>query len=508
MTALEAPSAAPRLRARGWHGQLVRGAGSAGHAATRGGEVWDRSRMPPAVRCGIIGARGHHSCLIELRRRYSRWPRCCRWRSREPAAAGQAGAPAHLSGDEQKIVQYIDAHNGDALTFLERVVNINSGTENLAGVREVGRIFREQFDALGFRTRWVDGAAFQRAGHLVADHPGPGPRIVLIGHLDTVFAKDDPFQKFVRVDAHTATGPGVTDMKGGDVIIVQAMRALQSIGALKNLNVVVVLDGDEEEAGRPLSAARATLIDAAKGADAAIGFEDGDGNPKTVVVARRGASGWRLTVTGVASHSSQIFQADVGDGAIFESARILNAFRERLAGQAHLTFNPGLIIGGTTADLDEADARGTAFGKTNVVSKTAITTGDIRTLSNEQLAQTRQVMKEIVAASLPHTSATITFSDGYPAMAPTAGNDRLFAMYKQASEDLGLGPVDPVDPDKAGAADVSFIADEVKMVIDGVGLMGRGGHTSGETADLATLPTQTQRAAVLLYRLSQGKVEQ
>ena len=87
------------------------------------------------------------------------------------------------------MIAYVDAHNAEALALLERVVNINSGTQNFAGVREVGAIFRAAFDALGFKTRWVDGAAFQRAGHLVAEHRGTGPKILLIGHLDTVFER-------------------------------------------------------------------------------------------------------------------------------------------------------------------------------------------------------------------------------------------------------------------------------------------------------------------------------
>jgi glutamate carboxypeptidase len=110
-------------------------------------------------------------------------------------------------------------------------------------------------------------------------------------------------------------------------------------------------------------------------------------------------------------------------------------------------------------------------------------------------------MKGIVAASMPHTQATLSFDEGYPPLAPTSGNAKLLAIYDRASQDLGLGPVAAVSPDKAGAADVSFIAGEVKMILDGVGLMGRDDHTPGETADLSSLPSQTKRAAVTLYKL-------
>jgi glutamate carboxypeptidase len=112
-------------------------------------------------------------------------------------------------------------------------------------------------------------------------------------------------------------------------------------------------------------------------------------------------------------------------------------------------------------------------------------------------------MEAIVASRpLAQTKATIAFDDGYPPLAPTEGNRKLLALYDQASRDVGAGPVAAVDPDRAGAADVSFIASLVPMILDGVGLMGDGGHTVTETADLTTLPSQTKRAALLLYRLS------
>ena len=413
------------------------------------------------------------------------------------AAIAQTSTPA-----ERAIVSSVDSHNASALALLERVVNINSGTHNSAGVKAVGAIFTEQLARLGFQTRWVDGAAWGRAGHLVAEHPGRGSKILLIGHLDTVFEPDSPFQKFQRVDDKTATGPGIIDMKGGDVIIVSALEALKSTGALDTMNVTVVMTGDEEEPGRPLAKSRETLIAAARGAGVAIGFEDGPADPKYAVTARRGTTGWQVNVTGTAAHSSQVFRADIGAGAIYEAARILNAFREKLAGEEHLTFNPGVILGGTSVEFDAAQARGTAFGKTNVIAERAVITGDLRTLSQQQLAHARRTMEEIVKAGLPHTRATLTFDEGYPPLAPTDGNAALLAVYDRVSRDLGFGQVAAVSPDKAGAADVSFVAAEVKMILDGVGLMGHDDHTPGETADLSTLASQTKRAAITLYRLS------
>jgi glutamate carboxypeptidase len=405
------------------------------------------------------------------------------------------------SAEERALVTLVDAHNAEALALLERVVNINSGTQNLEGVREVGRVFAAELEALGFKTRWIDGSAFKRAGHLVAEHPGTGPRILLIGHLDTVFEKDSPFQKFERVDERTGRGPGIIDMKGGDVVMISALKALKGAGTLASMNLVVFMTGDEEDSGDPLNVARAALVDAAEGADIAIGFENGPGDPKLGVTARRGTTGWQVTVTGKPAHSSQIFREDIGYGAVYEMARVINGFREEMAGEAHLTFNPGVLLGGTSVDFDPVQLRGSAFGKTNVIAEHATASGDLRALSAEQFQKARQTMEAIVAKSLPGTHAAITFDEGYPAMAPTEGNTRLLAMYDQASRDLGFGTVTAVSPDRAGAADVSFVAGKIKTIIDGVGLMGRDDHTAKETADLTTLPSQTKRMAVLLHRI-------
>jgi glutamate carboxypeptidase len=207
-------------------------------------------------------------------------------------------------------------------------------------------------------------------------------------------------------------------------------------------------------------------------------------------------------VTGVPAHSSQIFREDVGAGAIFETARILDGFYRSLSGERYLTLSPGAIVGGTTAAYDPAQNRGEAFGKTNVVAEKAEVEGDLRTVSPAQLASAKERMREIAAAHLPHADAELEFRDGYPPMAPTDGNAALLALYDRASRDLGLGAVVPTDPMRAGAADVAFAVEKVKMAIDGVGLCGVDDHTERETADLATLPTQAKRAALLLLRLS------
>lgn len=420
------------------------------------------------------------------------------------AAGSDAAQEGGLNEVERRLASAVEEGKPEALALLERLVNINSGSHNLAGVREVGAILRQRFDALGFTTRWEDGAAVERAGHLVAEHPGSGPKILLIGHLDTVFEPSSPFQRFERLDASTARGPGIIDMKGGDVIILQALAALREVGALQGMHLVVMFTGDEEDAGRPLSEARRALREAARGASAAIGLENGAGDPATAVVARRGATSWEVRTTGTPGHASQIFRDDIGAGAIFEAARILAAFYTTLAGEQYLAFSPGLVLAGSELEAAPMAVAGSAAGKHNVIARAAVVTGDMRTISPDQLARTKEAMRRIVAQNLPHTTATITFEDGYPPLAPSAGNERLLALYDRVSRDLGTGPVRGVDPSRAGAADVAFVADLVPMILDGIGLSGTNDHSDQETADLRMLPVQAKRLAILLHRLHEG----
>ncbi|WP_339786892.1 M20/M25/M40 family metallo-hydrolase [uncultured Imperialibacter sp.] len=412
-------------------------------------------------------------------------------------------ANGQVSKTEKRLVKYIDQHNNEALQLLEQIFNINSGTMNFDGVKAVADVLMPRFKALGMEVEWKEGSAWNRAGHLVAKTTGGnGKKILLIGHLDTVFELESPFQKYKVLNDSTASGPGIADMKGGDVIILQALSALHDAGLLKDMSITVVMTGDEELSGDPLSLSKQELVEAAKWADIALGFENGDGNPGTANVARRSSSGWTLKVTGNAAHSSQVFKPEVGAGAIYEAARILTEFYEALSTEEYLTFNPGMILGGTNVSYDESIDGGRATGKNNVVAKDAIVTGDIRTISPEQLQRTQKTMTEIAAKHLPRTNAVITFDEAYPPFAPTDGNYALLKQLSKVSTDLGFMPVEPVNPSNAGAADISFTSPYIEMGLDGLGMGGKNDHTVNEIGDLKVLPMQSKRAAVLLYRLT------
>lgn len=406
---------------------------------------------------------------------------------------------------EKSIIQNVDIYTNCHIQLLKKIVNMNSGTMNFEGVKKVGSELVTEFKALGMDATMTSGEPFSRAGHLVATNNGTkGPKILLIGHLDTVFEPSSPFQEYTMVNDSIMNGPGVADMKGGDVIILLVLKALKEAGVLDQLSIRVVMTGDEEKSGSPLNLSKKELIDAATWADIALGFENADGKPETIVTSRRGALGWELRVKGNAAHSSQIFTDKVGNGAIYEVSRILTAFYDQLSMEENLTFNPGVILGGTDVSFEESKSGGTAYGKTNVVAQEVIVTGDIRAVSLEQLELAKAAMSGIVKNNYNETSATITFSPdgGYPPLAATNGNELILKIYDAISQELGFGKVTAVNPRNAGAADVSFTSGLVDMAADGLGLSGANDHTIEETGNLNMLSVQAKRAALLIYRLS------
>lgn len=415
-----------------------------------------------------------------------------------------AAAPAQPTAVERRMVETIERESGRSIALLERLVNQNSGTLNLEGVEAAGRMMRAELEPLGFEVRWADMRETGRAGHIVATHRGDsrGRRILLIGHLDTVFEPDSPFQSFSR-DGDRAIGPGVGDMKGGLVIMIAALRAMHAAGTLDDADIVVVLTGDEERPGSPLEVARRDLIEAGRWADVALEFENlaHDEGGEYATIARRSSTSWILTTTARSGHSSGIFSEGLGYGAIYEMARILDAFRRELP-EPNLTFNVGVIGGGTPASIDDPGLRISAEGKTNIVPEIAIARGDVRTLTPEQEARVRARMQAIVGRHLPHAAAELVFAeDGYPPMEPTEGNRALLARLNAVNRDLGLPEMREYDPARRGAADSSFVARDTDGLA-GMGAAGGRAHAPDEWILLDSLTRQAKRAAVLMSRLS------
>jgi glutamate carboxypeptidase len=414
----------------------------------------------------------------------------------------------NLTPVEAKIVQTIDADRQQPVELLRQLVEINSGTKNLEGVREVGKVLMPQLEALEFKVRWVAMDEVQRAGTLVAEHPCAEPgkcgkRVLLIGHMDTVFEKDSPFQHFQMIDDHNASGPGTDDMKGGLVVMLTALKALKAAGALGRADIKVVLSGDEEAAGHPLELARREMIEAAKNSDAGLEFEatarvNGVYYGST---SRRGSITWRVETTGRTGHSSGVFGSEMGYGAIYELTRILDNFRTQLPEQ-YLTYNAGLILGGTTARVNAQETGGDATGKPNIISPTAIAIGDLRCISNEQAQRVEGKMRAIVAQHLTKTDAKIDFYEAYPAQSPTPGNRALLKFLNRVNQSLGQPDMPELDPLRRGAGDSAFIAQYIPTLA-GVGSSGSGDHSAAEKIDLTSIPINSKRAALLIYRLGQ-----
>lgn len=426
-------------------------------------------------------------------------------------AQSRVSTAATLTPLEVRMASAIDADNAADRALLEQLVNINSGTMHLAGVVAVKDVLVPRLETLGFHVRWVPMEnVTARAGDLVAEHLCPagaghcGKRLLLIGHMDTVFEPSSTFQKYAPVPdsaGKDATGPGVADMKGGLVIMLAALDAMQEAGVIKNAEIRIVLSGDEERGGVPIEKARHDLIEAAKQSDVALEFEPGSRlqGQDTISIGRRSSTMWHIEATGLSGHSSQIFGEHFGYGAIYELTRILDAFRTQLP-EDGLTYNVGLVLGGATAQMNAEQTGGQATGKDNVIPPAAIAYGDLRTLSNEQTARVEEKMHAIVAQHLPKTDAKITFDEGYPAMAVTPAGRELLHEWTDASEALGLGPVAEAGPMTRGAGDISFVASYLPGLV-GVGALGHGSHAEGETVYLDSIPSQAKRNAVLMERL-------
>jgi glutamate carboxypeptidase len=401
---------------------------------------------------------------------------------------------------EKEILERVDANHQDALEFLETNVNINSGTMNFDGVRKVGENYMNAFGELGFSTEWVSQDGVNRAGHFFAEQEGgSGKKILLIGHLDTVFEEDSPFQEYQFIDETRAKGPGINDMKAGNVMILYALKALKEADAIPDAQIIVALTGDEEDAGHPVSESRKHLVEAAQRSDVGLGFETASGF-NYATVARRASYSWKLEVTGKQAHSSGIFSENTGAGSIYEASRILTRFYEDL-GEENLTYNAGVMIGGNEVTYDEENMRGSVSGKTNIVPKETVVHGGIRFLTMDQGERAFEKMKAIAGESLPQTSSELTiFEGGYPPMEPTDGNMELLEILDELSRDMELGEVKAYDPGKRGAADISFVADYIDG-LDGLGAMGSGAHGPDETIDLETYKELTKRAALLIYRI-------
>ena len=378
------------------------------------------------------------------------------WRSLACSAALlstlQPALAQGLSPVESKLVESVKSRTNDQIAALQKVVDIDSGTLNATGVREVGRYFETELQGLGFKTRWVSmPETMHRAGHLIAERVASGgsnQRVLLLGHLDTVFELDSP--------------------------------------------------GDEESVGVRSNVSRRDVLEAARQSDVVLSFEPDTGK---AVIGRRGLSTWSLQTTGVQGHSAFVLKEKGGAGAVYEIARILDEVRRAFTGHPTVTINPGLVLGGTAVTYDDTKAAGAASGKFNIVAPASTVKGDLRFLSDADRDGAKTRMREIASTNLLKTSAKFEFDDLAPGWPASPGNQKLLSEVGNVSRALGMGPVEAEDPVNRGFGDVNFIGTTVAG-IDGLGAKGEGFHGPDESIDLNSLGPATSRAAVLIYRVT------
>ncbi len=414
-------------------------------------------------------------------------------------AVSSASRAQDLSPAERKLAKAVESHLGEEMAALEKVVNIDSGTFNTEGVREVGRFFEKELHAIGFQTRWIPmPEAMHRAGHLVAERVSPNPsgkRLLLIGHMDTVFeGQGHRFQN----EGGVVHGAGVMDMKGGDLVILFALKALASTDDLKDATVRVFLTGDEENPGLPTSESRRDIVEAARQSDIALSFEPAF-DPATILLGRRGLSTWSLDVSATGGHSAFVLRPRSGAGAIYETSRILDRFRAAFS-SGNVTVNPGLFLGGTDVSYDTAKSAGTSAGKYNVVSRSATVKGDLRALDAPEREAAKTRMREIVAANLPKASAKLEFDDVVPPFPVTDGNRSVMKIVDAAGRALGEPALTERDPVMGGFGDVNFVCAFLSAA-DGLGVRGNGLHAPDESIDLTSIGPATTRAAIVIARL-------
>lgn len=393
----------------------------------------------------------------------------------------------------------IDAHKQQTINLLETITNIDSQTENFVGVKTVGSYFAHELQALGFKTYWQEMPKdINRAGNLFAIKKGhKGKRILLIGHLDTVFPVSSQ-ARFEYIHDNWVKGIGVSDMKGGDIVMLQALQALHALNLLQDTTIAIALMGDEENPAHPISVSRSELIRLAKESDVVLDFESGPPS-----VGRRGVTTWKLTTTGTQQHSSLIFQSHVGNGAVYELARILNEFANKFANVENLTINPAVISGGTTIKYDDTSQTAITSGKFNIVAKSSYAVGDLRYLSNAQKSATKKTMRHIVRENYPRTGARITFADLVDPMPPTRGSIELLKELQNIQHYFSKTELVALPAKLRGGGDISFIARYVPAGLVGLGPIGKYEHSLNEMVDLDSIQLASKRVAMLIYKLTE-----
>jgi glutamate carboxypeptidase len=399
-----------------------------------------------------------------------------------------------LSPQEQRMLNWIDTRSDQLLTELTQHVAINTGTGNLEGINRYRAILAKDLQRLGFATREVaskpmpvltcDGGNVNVANHLVASRTGSNTnRIFLNGHMDTVFPVSDEFQTLTIEADGTLHGPGVLDMKGGIVVMLNALRALDAGGYLDQTNITVLLNSDEEIGSLD---SRTLVEELARQHDIGLVFEGSKEN--LVTRSRKGLGQVRLKVTGRESHAGGSHEKGVS--ANLELAHEIVAIEQLTDYERGVTVNVGVMHGGE---------------KRNTIPGCADAYIDLRYPSVEDGEYLLAAIDKI--ASTPHA-----VNPDYPGLPKTETWGVLHRPAKQPNtvvdaliaEAMGLSQIigEPIEGTNysGGGTDGSIAQAAGLPTVDSLGLNGEGAHSVREKTSLASLIARTKLAAVLIYR--------
>jgi glutamate carboxypeptidase len=409
-------------------------------------------------------------------------------------AAPAPALRAEPSAEELELKIEIDLHREEMIDTLREWVDLNTGSFNLVGLEEFATLLPERLTELGFKADVRQGLEVElpdrgeiRTGPLViARRPAQAsgaPRFLLVGHYDTVFEPDSPFQKFSVDPAlpSRAYGPGAADMKGGLVILLYALRALHAHGELDRASWVVVLNGDEEIGSL---GSRALIEAEASEADYGFVFESTH-KGGAMVRSRRGLGQFHLRVTGVAAHAGNAHRQ--GRSAIRTLAERVLEIEALTDYERGVTLNVGTIAGGT---------------KRNIVPERAVAWIDLRYDDSETGEQTRLQLEEIAARSSNGTQAELWGTLHRPPKPETPEVAALLERHRAVASDLGVELPEALH--SGGGTDGSLMGAVGLPTLDSVGAVGGGAHTTGEYVELDALTDRAAIAAILLRRLARA----
>ena len=422
--------------------------------------------------------------------------------------SNSVAASAPLSPQETQLLVTMNNNLPQQLQLTSDLVKINTSTSNVENINQLNNIIDSKLKPLGFSMRQIFFQASQpRAPHLYEEHllNSANPKILIIGHTDIAYTPS--FQPTFSESGGILYGTGIVDDKSGIAMALTALSVLNQEGILANMNIGLFLTSDEEDlVDNEIS--RAEMKKITQKYDYVLELEPAR-SEALAGINSRGDGSWVWLVKATQGHSSRITTPEIGYGAIFEFSRVINEVRNKLDWGNGVTFNVGLVSGGTSTNYNSSTYTATSEGKTNAVPSILEARGDLRYMNIPQRDSCISLIKNIInSGSLPGTNAdnaqNFVFTEDKPAFPLLEGNKELLAKYSQVSQDLGGPVVTASDPKIGGGSDISFVADQAKIGgITSMGASGTGAHAGdSEQITLNNLKTSSNRFLLFLYRLT------